>query len=231
MLKLKDVNNPDYLIISDFHLGDKSGADDFTYDYFRKIKQAEEQFINIIKQINPTTIILNGDIYDIDQFKYSRIKKIYRKLLHYILTEMNTRYNKGNHDDSLTFGEDVIRIILPNDKNVYISHGHQNDKTMGAWYQTIALRILGFFERFLPGVDNMVVSYLDKKRLGAYPKSKEYAEELLKDDKIDYVVFGHTHIPEIITYDNGVYLNDGTCQNGRFEAVIIDGNNIDLLII
>ena len=131
MLKLEDVKNPDYLIISDFHLGDKSGADDFTYDYFRKIKKAEDQFIELIRKINPTFIILNGDIFDLDQFKYKRIKKIYRKLLHYLLSEMDARNNKGNHDDSLSFGEDYIKITLPNGKIVHACHGHQNDFAVG----------------------------------------------------------------------------------------------------
>jgi len=204
MFKLEQLDNPDYLILSDFHLGDKSGADDFNYNYFKKIKQAEDTLIRNIKLINPK--------------------------VQYLLEEKCAILLKGNHDRNLSFGKDQIVITLPNNKNVLITHGHQNDKSMGSWYQSIALHLLKFVEMIMPGIDNLVVRYLDEERQGAYPKAKDYAEELLLRDDVDYVVLGHTHIHEILQLSNGkTYLNSGTCQNGRFEGVIIDGNNIDLI--
>lgn len=230
MFKLEQLDNPDYLILSDFHLGDKSGADDFNYNYFKKIKQAEDTLIRNIKLINPKVIILAGDIFELAQFEYDRIVRLYRKLLQYLLEEKCAILLKGNHDRNLSFGKDQIVITLPNNKNVLITHGHQNDKSMGSWYQSIALHLLKFVEMIMPGIDNLVVRYLDEERQGAYPKAKDYAEELLLRDDVDYVVLGHTHIHEILQLSNGkTYLNSGTCQNGRFEGVIIDGNNIDLI--
>lgn len=44
-------------------------------------------------------------------------------------------------------------------------------------------------------------------------EEKQYAipaERLLKNEFVDVVIFGHTHLPKKVDFDNGVYINSGT---------------------
>ena len=211
----------DVLILSDLHLGVKTGSDDFNYSYFKELKNAEERLINWIEDLNPKRIVINGDGFELDQSKEKHIKKAYRRLLTFLYSR-NTDFNKGNHDKSLSIdSKNVIVHTLDNGKSVCITHGHQNDSSMTNPFVKLGIWILGILENIFPGIDNVA---LDVGVVGGLEeKADAYAAELLED--FDYVVLGHTHNLK----QEGNYFNSGTCQGGKLEGVSISGTELHLI--
>ncbi len=212
------MGDVDTMIISDLHLGDGYGSDDFSYDDFKKLKNAERLLIRHIEYYNPKTIILAGDILELWQHNEDAIRRVYHKFFEFIYDRKSVIL-RGNHDDTLEDAEDFVVLTLPNGKTVYVAHGHQNDKKMDSPFIRFAVYVFGFIEKILPGLDNI---FLGRKNTPIYRKTKKYAEECLK--LYDYVVLGHTHTAEQL----GNYFNCGTCQGGEFSAVFIRGNMISI---
>ena len=81
----------DLVVISDVHLG--------TYG----CKATE--LLNYLHSIQPKTLILNGDIFDIWQFSTSYFPKSHMKILKYLTSSLSKGtemyYITGNHDDML----------------------------------------------------------------------------------------------------------------------------------
>jgi UDP-2,3-diacylglucosamine pyrophosphatase LpxH len=81
----------DLVVLSDVHLG--------TYGCRAK------ELLHYLKSINPTTIVLNGDIIDIWQFskRYwpKSHMKVVKQLMHWVTKGKKTYYITGNHDEML----------------------------------------------------------------------------------------------------------------------------------
>ena len=67
------------LVISDLHLADGTGTDDF--GNFGVTSERENNLINFINSYNPGKIIANGDIYELWQVKMKKIKIAHPKML------------------------------------------------------------------------------------------------------------------------------------------------------
>lgn len=225
MVIMKKKYNCEVLVISDLHLGDLSGSDDFTYAGFKKIKEAEKKLIEYIKKVNPRKIILLGDIFEIEQHEIDSIYRAYRNLFKFFKEEIEEYIIvEGNHDN-LNLYTEALTIILPNEQEVFLSHGHQGDNSMSSPWTSFGIKLLGWVEKIFPGIDQLalsVYSLVPKHKRPIYAKTRAYAKKCLK--LYDYVVCGHTHICDITL--NGRYYNTGTCQGGRFSGVIINENTL-----
>lgn len=204
--------NVDLVVLSDVHLG--------TFGCHAK------ELFNYLSSIHPKTLVLNGDIIDIWQFRKSYFPKSHLKVVKKIidLAAKGTQvyYITGNHDEMLRKFSDytlgpislVDKLVLELDgKKAWIFHGDVFDASVqhSKW-----IAKLGGWGYDLLIILNRIVNWgLDKMGKGPYSFSKKIkanvknavkfisdfertATDLAIDYGYDFVLCGHIHEPKII---------------------------------
>jgi len=210
---------PDIVVISDLHLG--------AYGCHAR------ELLNYLKSIEPRTLILNGDIFDIWQFKKSYFPKehteVVRRILKMAVNGVKVYYLTGNHDDLLRkFGEMSFGLIHLRNKLVFqvdgkshwVFHGDVFDASihrarwlakLGGHGYDLLIRINRLINasRNLLGLAPVSFAAKVKKSVkGAVKYISDFEEtaiQLAAENGYDYVVCGHIHRPQIreITTENG----------------------------
>ena len=207
----------DIVVLSDIHLG--------TYG-------CHARELNLyLKSIEPDTLVLNGDIFDMWNFRKSYFPKehleVVRRLLKMAMNGTKVYYLTGNHDDMLRkFGEVSLGFIhLRNklvfqvdDKKHWVFHGDVFDPSVqrvkwlaklgGAGYDVlIRINRLVNRTRSVFGLKPTSFSARVKKSVkGAVRFINDFentAIEIAAENGYDYVVCGHIHQPEIRRMDSG----------------------------
>lgn len=218
MLKTIELKkrNVEIVVISDVHLG--------TYGCHAK------ELLHYLSTIKPKTLILNGDIVDIWQFRKSYFTITHLKVLKKIIA-MSTKgtdvyYLTGNHDELLRKSTDLQignislldKLILEIDgKKAWIFHGDVFDASithakwlakLGGWGYDLLILI----NRFL----NWVLSKFNKPPYSLSKRIKQNVKSAVKfisnfeticidlaiDNKFDYVLCGHIHEPKMEYVEN-----------------------------
>lgn len=200
------------VVISDVHLG--------TYGSHAK------ELNKYLSSIHPKTLILNGDIIDIWQFRKSYFPKSHLKVIQKIinLASKGTKvyYITGNHDEMLrkfsemSMGNFTLcdKLVLElDDKKAWIFHGDVFDASVNHAKWIAKLGGLGYdylilMNRFINWclVKMKKEPYSFSKRIKAGVKKavkhisdfEETATELAIEKKYDYVICGHIHEPKKI---------------------------------
>ena len=201
----------DLIVISDLHLG--------TYGCHA------QEILNYLQSVEPKTLILNGDIIDIWNFKKRYFPKTHMHVIRQILkmAEKNCKvfYLTGNHDEALrkysgTFIGNIIiedKLLLKlNGQTTWIFHGDIFDNTTKGWAKTIAklggkgYDILIILNRLI----NQIMEYFGKEKLSFSKKIKssvkkavkwinnfeQTAAELAAEQGFHTVICGHIHQPQ-----------------------------------
>lgn len=204
------------VVISDVHLG-TFGA------------HAKELF-HYLSSIKPKTLVLNGDIIDIWQFRKSYFPKSHLKVIKKIIdmTSKGTKvyYITGNHDEMLRkFSDSIVgnfsildKLVLTlDDKKAWIFHGDVFDASVQHSKWIAKLGGLGY--DYLILINRFVNWCLKKMNKESYSFSKKIkasvkgalkhisdfettATDLAIEKKYDYVICGHIHEPKIIKIEN-----------------------------
>lgn len=206
----------DIAVISDVHLG--------TFGC------RASELNNYLKTINPKTLILNGDIIDIWQFKKRYFPKshmkVIKQIMSFISADTKVYYITGNHDEMLrrfkgfrlgSF-EIVNKVILDIDgKKGWFFHGDVFDITMQHSKWLAKLGGAGYdFLIMINTAFNWISEKLGFNRLSFSKKIKNSVKSAVKfinnfettasdiaiDNNYDYVVCGHIHQPEIREIEN-----------------------------
>jgi UDP-2,3-diacylglucosamine pyrophosphatase LpxH len=207
----------DLIVLSDVHLG--------TYGCRAK------ELLHYLKSINPTTIVLNGDIIDIWQFskRYwpKSHMKVVKQLMHWVTKGKKTYYITGNHDEMLRKFEGlkmgsftiVNKLVLELEgKKAWIFHGDVFDVTMQHSKWLAKLGAIGYDSLI---IINSIVNFISEKifRKGKISLSKRIKNSVKSavkfinnfeqtsadigiSNQYDYVVCGHIHHPEIREISN-----------------------------
>lgn len=168
-------------VLSDFHLGNGSYADDFIFDGYYK-KTSEEK---IIKRLELELekydlVVLNGDVYELWQFSQEDINLAYPKLTELIRNCEKIKFIKGNHDWTLNKNKsfdvtiknasiklkqqfDTICNVRLKEANIHIEHGHKNDPSMTSTYSIIMNWLFGWIERIIPPFDSWATGKSDEE--------------------------------------------------------------------
>ncbi len=208
------------VVISDVHLG--------TYGCHAK------EVLNYLNSIKPKKLILNGDIFDIWQFRKRYFPKAHLQVIKKIvaLAAKGTRvyYLTGNHDEKLRRFSDtkmgniyiLDKLVLNIDgKKAWFFHGDVFDASiqhtkwiakLGGW----GYDLLILFNRFV----NVLLLKMGREKYSLSKKIKnsvkgavkfinnfeKTATDLAIENEYDYVVCGHIHQPIIktVTNDKGV---------------------------
>tara|TARA_B100001939_G_scaffold105449_1_gene91140 strand:+ start:829 stop:1665 length:837 start_codon:yes stop_codon:yes gene_type:complete len=201
----------DLVVISDIHLG--------TYGCRAK------ELINYLKSIEPTELVLNGDIIDIWQFNKRYFPKEHMKVIKAItsLLSKGTKvyYITGNHDEMLRrfsgfqLGDFHIlnkKVLHLKTGNAWIFHGDVFDVTMkhskwlaklgGKGYDLLIL-INTFANWFSEKLGRGKISFSKKiknsvKGIVKYVSSfEETVANIAIENNFDFVICGHIHQPKI----------------------------------
>jgi len=211
------------LVISDLHLGDGTGSDDFAYSEYRRLIDADASLMSWIVSINPDQVFLAGDVFELWQHDEARVRRIHDDLLKF-LDVYKAQYIAGNHDDKQECFKPAFLIHSSGGKSVFIEHGHENDPVMRDPFIRWCIRQLARLEKCLPGIDSSVeaaTSILGRSSIDR--KTAKLAEKRLKI--ADFVVMGHTHKQG----SWGNYFNCGTCQGGKHQGVLIEDGKLTLV--
>lgn len=211
------------VVLSDIHLG--------TYGCHAK------ELLNYLKTIKPQTLILNGDIVDMWQFKKSYFPpdhiKVINRILKMSVSGTKVYYITGNHDDllrrftNLSFGNFELRndlLIQKNGKRFWFFHGDIFDSSViearwlaklgGKSYDTLVRlnKIVNGILKLL-GKEKVAFSKLIKMKVKEAVKFigdfEQKAIEIAENYGYDYVICGHIHTPQYRTEKNVTYLNSG----------------------
>jgi UDP-2,3-diacylglucosamine pyrophosphatase LpxH len=204
----------DVLVLSDIHLG--------TYGCHAK------ELLDYLKSIEPTTLILNGDIIDMWNFSKRYFPSSHMDVLRQIMkmASQGTKvvYITGNHDEMLRKYSDLelgnLSIVdkyfleIGNQK-AWIFHGDVFDSTTKGYAKLLAklggkgYDLLILINRFI----NWFLQVFGKEKMSFSKKVKDSvkkavafiddfestAAELAIEKKYDYVICGHIHKPQIKT--------------------------------
>ncbi len=206
----------DIVVISDVHLG--------TYGCHAK------ELLKYLNTIKPKTLILNGDIIDIWQFRKSYFPKshlkVVKKLLDFSSKGTRVYYITGNHDEMLRKFSDttmgnfsiVDKLVLDlHDKKAWIFHGDIFDNSVhhakwiaklgGIGYDYLIL-LNRFINWCLIKIGKEPYS-LSKKIKSSVKKAVKFisdfettATDLAIEKNYDYVICGHIHEPKIVEKEN-----------------------------
>ena len=217
----------DVAVISDVHLG-TTGC------------QAEE-LIAYLSSIKPSILVLNGDIIDAWNFRKHYFPpahvKVLKKILSMASTGTEVYYITGNHDEMLRrFSGTVVgsfhicnKLVLPLDgRKAWIFHGDVFDHSargtrwltrLGTYGYGLLLRTNRMINWALVRVGREKFSLsgriknLGKRGAEQAGNFKKTAAHLAIDNGYDYVVCGHTHLPEKEWVESPkgrvLYLNSG----------------------
>lgn len=204
------------VVISDVHLG--------TYGCKAK------ELLRYLQSIQPETLVLNGDIIDIWQFKKSYFPKshlkVIKKIISFATKGTEVFYITGNHDEMFRKFTDFElgklkvcnKTFLNLDgKKAWIFHGDVFDASVQHSKWIAKLGSKGY--DLLIVINNVVNWILTKFGREKYSFSKKIknnvkkavkyigdfeltASELAIDNHYDYVVCGHIHQPQIRTVEN-----------------------------
>jgi UDP-2,3-diacylglucosamine pyrophosphatase LpxH len=213
--------NVDVVVISDVHLG--------TYGCKAK------ELLRYLNSIQPKTLILNGDIIDVWQFKKSYFPKshlkVIKKILSFVTKNTEVYYITGNHDEMFRKFADfeLGRLKICNkiclnieEKKAWFFHGDVFDASVqhskwiaklgGKGYDLLIL-INTFVNWFLQKLGKEKYSF-SKKIKNNVKKAVKFigdfeltASELAIDNHYDYVICGHIHQPQIRNFIN----KNGSC--------------------
>lgn len=209
----------DIAILSDIHLG--------TYGCHAR------ELHNYLKSINPKTLVLNGDIFDIWHFKKSYFPKehleVVRRIMKMAVDGTKVYYLTGNHDDllrkfgELSFGLVHLRnklIFQVDGKTHWVFHGDVFDASiqrarwlarLGGEGYDLLIRINRLINRTRGLFGFAPVSFASKVKKsvkGAVRYISDFEDtaiQLAAEKGYDYVVCGHIHRPQIreVTAGNG----------------------------
>ena len=207
----------DLVIISDVHLG--------------AFGCHARELLHYLRSIKPKTLILNGDIIDIWQFRKRYFPKSHLMVIRYLtgLIAKNTKivYITGNHDElmrkfvkfNIGSFKLVNKLLLDIDgKKTWIFHGDVFDITMqhskwlakfGSFGYDLLILLNSFANFLLKSIGREKISFSRRikhsvKRAVSYiNKFEETAADIAISKGYDYVACGHIHQPEIRTISSG----------------------------
>ncbi len=208
-------------MLSDIHLG--------TYGCHAK------EVLNYLNSVRPGKLILNGDIFDIWQFRKRYFPKshllVIKKIISLATKGTKVYYITGNHDEKLRRFSDtkmgniyiLDKLVLDLDgKKAWFFHGDVFDASiqhakwiakLGGWGYDLLIVLNRLINACLIRLGREKYS-LSKKIKNSVKQAVKFinnfeqtATDLAIDNKFDYVICGHIHQPAIRKVKN----DKGSC--------------------
>ncbi len=226
-------------VISDLHLGSGDWADGFGHDDAEFLR-----FLSFLER-NFERVVLLGDIWETLQSRRLGSAGEELALARATHPEIAKRfelpkyhYVHGNHDivagllgvpDELSFEADGVRVLL--------THGHQNDELIARrrWLTDLGVWLGGWIRRVGLGAFYRLCAKLDEARGGLSLDGsrcafQRWAVGEAARREFDVVVTGHTHLAAKSEHGSRLFLNSGSCSEGKLSFLSIDTRRGDYAV-
>jgi UDP-2,3-diacylglucosamine pyrophosphatase LpxH len=235
--------NYDKIFISDLHLGTKASQTKLINQFLETFKTNE--------------LYLVGDIFDLwawkKKIKWNKSHTSVLKNLIKFAKNHKVYYILGNHDEAirkfipLKFDNITVsnkEYFIYRDKKIYVIHGDQFDFVINkfpflAWIGTwlydfiIYLNIFVSWFREKLGFPYWSISkYLKDKAKSSFGVLEKYKLHLLsfcKSKRINIIIFGHLHMPQLKVTEDVIIANTGDWVE-NCSAIGLVGGEIHLLM-
>ncbi|HEX6272082.1 MAG TPA: UDP-2,3-diacylglucosamine diphosphatase [Polyangiaceae bacterium] len=219
-------------VISDLHLGPGGAVDGFGHD--------DTEFVRFLAFLegNFERIVLLGDIWETltgslpgDPAAELLAARLAHPEIARRFSSARYRYIHGNHDlvagavlgvpDEVAIVADGVRLLF--------THGHQGDSLVSRrrWLSELGIWLGGWIRRLGLAPLHRLLSTADAWRAGSSEDStrcafqREWVGQATRRG-VDIVVTGHTHIAARAEHGNRLYLNSGSCSDGKLSYLAID---------
>ncbi|AKU91993.1 metallophosphoesterase family protein [Vulgatibacter incomptus] len=219
-------------VISDLHLGRRDVVDSFGHE--------DDSFVRFLRFLEGSfeRIVLLGDIFETLTARVPQQQRAELRAAREAHPEIVRRFERsqylyvhGNHDlvAGPTLGAPEELAIEADGVRLLFTHGHRHDWIIrhvrqlsewgvwaGGWIRRFGLH--GFFR---------ACDLLDQRLRGASVDAahctfQRWAMHLGHERKADVVVTGHTHLGSLAHHGPRLFLNSGTCSEGKFSFLAID---------
>ncbi len=219
-------------VISDLHLGTSDASDSFGHD--------DAHFLRFLDHLenNYERIVLLGDIWEtLTSRTFGQAIEALRdaQSSH---PELKRRFDRpcylyvhGNHDLVVSrFGVPLHLVMEAHGVRIVLTHGHIFDRLVrhARWASELAVFAGGWLRRLgCRGLYRMLDSW-DQRRAGTEAPSlspsafQRWAIAMAEAHGADAIVTGHTHVAGIAQHGQRLFVNSGSCSEGRFSYVSID---------
>lgn len=219
-------------VISDLHLGPGDRSDTFGHDdaeFLRFLGRLEQSF---------DRIVLLGDVWETltgpNPGNPAAALAAARAAHPEIAARFRLpkyRYVHGNHDLVTALVDRAPeRLILQTDGvRILFTHGHQHDVLFrqARWLSELGIWLGGWILRFGLASVYRAFSFLDAMRAGHARDGRRctfqrWAVHLAEARQCDVIVTGHTHLALRSEHRGALFLNGGSCAEGRYSFASID---------
>ena len=219
-------------VISDLHLGVGDRSDRFGHELNRFLR-----FLRFLED-NFERVVLLGDIWDplttsgrvSAREGLRRCRETHETLGHWFERKPYV-YVHGNHDlaAGCLEGAPEHHWVEANGVRILFTHGHQHDVLvrwtpclagLGIWLGSWLLRLrLSHLYRFLDRIDCLRSGFSSNASACSFQR---WAVTAARAQSADIVVTGHTHYPTKAQHHDVLFLNSGSCADGRFTFLSMD---------
>ncbi len=228
------------LFISDLHLGGLSIAEE---------REKEDQLSQLFNKLEPSllNVYIVGDLFHQFMEYGSMIPKGSFRTLSLIdeLVQAGKEviYFLGNRDPwHIAFFEEYLDVQVVADsleqdregRKIWIEHGDRCVPRLGYRLARPVMRsksIYWLYRNLMPGdsafrvakkVSNFIAN--EKPETRTIEGMRDYAFDIINNNRADFVVMGHSHWPEHQKNEGGDYINLGSWADNRTFATLEDGN-------
>jgi len=227
-------------VISDLHLGSGGPTDLFGHDDHEFLR-----FLNFLED-NFERIVLLGDVWETltgkafgDPARELALAREHHPEIARRFERPRYTYVHGNHDliardvlrapEQLTLNADGVRLVF--------SHGHQGDQLTSKhrWLSEIGVWLGAWIRRVGLHAAYTFLSRLESLREGAGEQSsrcvvRRWALEQAKTCQADVIVAGHTHVPVRAEHGPCLFLNSGSCAEGRLSFLTLNTRRAEFAV-
>ncbi|HEX9620122.1 MAG TPA: UDP-2,3-diacylglucosamine diphosphatase [Polyangiaceae bacterium] len=227
-------------VISDLHLGARDRADSFGHrdgDFLRFLTFLEDNFERIVL-LGDIWETLAGSLPGNPAAQLSRARQAHQALAERLSRSAYT-YVYGNHDLAAARVDQAPEYVEidADGTRILFAHGHQSDALVrhNRWVSELGVWVGGWIRRLGLKRAYEFFASLDERRGGISSSSdrcqfQRWAVRAARQHHADVVVTGHTHRPVRAEHGDRLFLNSGSCSEGRFSYVSMDTRRGDYAI-
>ena len=219
-------------VISDLHLGPGDASERFGHDEARFLK-----FLTFLES-NFERVVLLGDIWEtLTSRRIGRASDALRacREAHAAIAKRFERkayvYIHGNHDivtDELESAPSEVALEVDGTRLLF-THGHEHDLLIrrARWLSEVAVWLGGWLLRQGLSPVYRAFDWLDGARSGVSGAPdrcsfRRWALARARARQADVIVTAHTHLAARSEHAGRLYLNSGSCSEGRVSFLAID---------
>lgn len=219
-------------VISDLHLGRGGPTDGFGH--------SDTEFLSFLRflEANFERVVLLGDIWETltgclpgdPAGELIAARAQHPEIARRFAGERYV-YVHGNHDlvAGAVDGAPDEYVIEADGQRVLFTHGHQNDSLIQRrrWLSELGVWLGGWVRRLGGAALYRLLAQLDEQRGGVSVdgqrcRFQRWAIDEARRRDFDIVVTGHTHLPTSAEHGARLFLNSGTCSEGKLSFLSLD---------